>query len=202
MIYTFENDLPANLVLKGDLAIDTETMGLNLRRDRLCVLQLNAGGSDTYLVKFDGADYGAPNLKKLLSDDSTLKIFHYARFDVGVIQYYLGVKLQNIFCTKIASKLVRTYTDFHGLKDICRELLNVHISKQQQSSYWGGATLSKEQEEYAAGDVIYLHKLKDVLSDMLRAEKRFETAQKLFDFISTRVELDIAGWSEIDIFAH
>jgi ribonuclease D len=202
MIHVFENDLPGNLQLTGDLSIDTETMGLNLRRDRLCLIQINNGGEDSYLIKFNDRNYDAPNLKKLLNNPATLKIFHYARFDIGVIWYYLGIKITNIFCTKIASKIVRTYAEYHGLKDLCRELLGAHISKQQQSSYWGGKSLSKDQEEYAANDVIYLHKLKNVLSIMLKAEGRFDLAQKLFDFIPARVELDIEGWSEVDIFAH
>jgi ribonuclease D len=202
MIHVFENDLPDDLDLKGDLAIDTETMGLNIYRDRLCLIQINNSTQDSYLIKFDGKNYNAPNLKKILNNPATLKIFHYARFDIAVIFYYLSVKITNIFCTKIASKIVRTYTEYHGLKDLCRELLGINISKQQQSSYWGRLSLSKDQEEYAAGDVIYLHQLKNILYDMLKSEERLDLAQKLFDFIPTRVELDIRGWSEIDIFAH
>ncbi len=202
MIHVFKNDLPGDLRLDGDLAIDTETMGLNLRRDRLCLIQINNGAHDSYLVKFDGKNYQAPNLKKLLTNAQVVKIFHYARFDMAVISHYLDAKIANIFCTKIASKIIRTYSEYHGLKDLCRELLGVSISKQQQSSYWGSLSLSKDQEEYAASDVIYLHKLKDVLSTMLKDEDRFDLAKQLFDFLPTRVELDIKGWSEIDIFAH
>jgi ribonuclease D len=202
MIHVFKNDLPGDLRLDGDLAIDTETMGLNLRRDRLCLIQINNGEQDSYLVKFDGKNYQAPNLKKLLTNTQVVKIFHYARFDMAVISHYLDTKIANIFCTKIASKIIRTYSEYHGLKDLCRELLGVSISKQQQSSYWGSLSLSKDQEEYAASDVIYLHKLKDVLSTMLKNEDRFDLAKQLFDFLPTRVELDIKGWSEVDIFAH
>jgi ribonuclease D len=202
MIYKFENDLPKSLQITGDLAIDTETMGLNLRRDRLCLIQINNGGDDNYLIKFNNQNYDAPNLKKLLGDQNTTKIFHYARFDIAVIKYYLGVTMQNIFCTKIASKLVRTYTEYHGLKDICRELLGAHISKQQQSSYWGADNISAEQEGYAANDVIYLHKLRNALTNMLVREGRLELAKKIFEFLPTRVMLDIEGWNDIDIFSH
>lgn len=202
MIHIFKNDLPEDLKLDGDLAIDTETMGLNLRRDRLCLIQINNGTLDSYLVKFDGENYQAPNLKKLLTNAQVVKIFHYARFDMAVISHYLDTKIANIFCTKIASKIIRTYSEYHGLKDLCREILGVNISKQQQSSYWGSLSLSKDQQEYAAADVIYLHKLKEALSTMLKDEDRFDLAQKLFDFLPTRVELDIKGWSEVDIFAH
>jgi ribonuclease D len=203
MIHKFENDLPNNLQITGDLAIDTETMGLNLKRDRLCLVQLSNGGEDSYLIKFDkDSNYHAPNLKKLFTNTATTKIFHYARFDVAVIKYYLDIEVKNIFCTKIASKIARTYTDYHGLKDLCRELLGVHISKQQQSSYWGAKQLSKDQEEYATNDVLYLHKLKDALTQMLKNENRFEMIQKIFEFLPTRVDLDIAGWDDLDIFAH
>jgi ribonuclease D len=202
MIHTFNNDLPANLRITGDLAINTETMGLNIKRDRLCLVQISNGGSDSYLIKFDQGNYAAPNLKKLLNDPKSIKIFHFARFDLASIQHYLGVEINNIFCTKIASRLVRTYTDYHGLKDLCRELLGVHISKQQQSSYWGSATISKEQEDYAAGDVLYLHKLRDALTDMLKRENRLELAQEIFKFLPTRVSLDLLGWGDADIFAH
>ena len=202
MIHTFNNDLPANLRITGDLAIDTETMGLNIKRDRLCLVQISNGGSDSYLIKFDQGNYAAPNLKKLLNDPKSIKIFHFARFDLASIQHYLDVKINNIFCTKIASRLVRTYTDYHGLKDLCRELLGVHISKQQQSSYWGNATISKEQEDYAAGDVLYLHKLRDALTEMLKRENRLELAQEIFKFLPTRVSLDLLGWGDVDIFSH
>ena len=202
MIHTFNNDLPANLRITGDLAIDTETMGLNIKRDRLCLVQISNGGSDSYLIKFDQGNYAAPNLKKLLKDPKSIKIFHFARFDLATIQHYLGVEINNIFCTKIASRLVRTYTDYHGLKDLCRELLGASIYKQQQSSYWGNQTISKEQEEYAAGDVLYLHKLRDALTLMLQRENRLELAHEIFKFLPTRVCLDLLGWGDVDIFAH
>ena len=202
MIHTFNNDLPANLKITADLAIDTETMGLNIKRDRLCLIQISNGGGDSYLIKFDKGNYAAPNLKKLLSDQKSIKIFHYARFDLAVIKHYLGIEINNIFCTKVASRLVRTYTDYHGLKDLCRELLGVQISKQQQSSYWGADTISKDQEEYAAADVLHLHKLRDVLTNMLKNENRLELAHKIFGFLPTRVDLDLQGWPDLDIFAH
>ena len=202
MIKVFNNDLPNDLEISGDLAIDSETMGLNIKRDRLCLLQFSNGGKETYLVKFDKDNYNAPNLIKLLVNPNTTKIFHYARFDLAVIKYYLGINIENIFCTKIASKLARTYTDHHGLKDLCRELLNVQISKQQQSSYWGANNLSKDQEIYASNDVLYLHRLRDSLISMLEKESRLELARRLFAFLPTRVELDLAGWQEMDIFEH
>ena len=201
-VVVYNNDIPDDLYLPEDLAIDTETMGLKFHRDRLCVLQMSNGGGNSYLVHFDGADYSAPNLKKLLRDEKRGIIFHYARFDVAVIKKYLGVDIKNIFCTKIASKLVRTYTDHHGLKDLCRELLGISISKQQQSSYWGAPELSEEQKEYAARDVVYLHSLRAILSERLVKNKRSKLAHKLFEFLPTRAELDIIGWNDIDIFAH
>lgn len=201
-IEVFENDLPDSFDHKGDLAIDTESMGLNLNRDRLCLLQFSLGDDKAYIVRFTDRDYVAPNLKKLLSDPSREKILHYARFDVAMVAKYLGVWMEPVFCTKIASKLVRTYSDFHGLKELCRELLSVQISKQQQSSYWGDSKISREQLEYAAKDVIYLHRIRDVLSDMLAKEGRSDLARELFSFLKTRVKLDLAGWSEVDIFAH
>jgi ribonuclease D len=201
-VVVYRNDIPDDLHLPEDLAIDTETMGLKFHRDRLCVLQMSNGDGNSYLVHFDGADYSAPNLKKLLRDNNRGTIFHYARFDVAVIKKYLGVDIKNIFCTKIASKLVRTYTDHHGLKDLCRELLGISISKQQQSSYWGAPELSEEQKEYAARDVVYLHSLRTILSERLVENKRNKLAHKLFEFLPTRSELDIIGWNDIDIFAH
>jgi len=200
MLYKFINDLPDDVVIKGDLAIDTETMGLNLKRDRLCLIQIN-NGKHTYLIKFQDKEYNAPNLKKLLSNPDSVKIMHYARFDMAAIKHYLDVDLQNVFCTKIASKIARTYTDHHGLRTICAELLSVGISKQQQSSYWGAKNLSKEQEEYAANDVLYLHQIKDKLTGILKNEGSFELVQKICEFLSTRVELDLRGWED-DIFAH
>jgi ribonuclease D len=201
-VTVYKNDLPDDFHLPGDLAIDTETMGLNFHRDRLCVLQMSNGDGDSYLVHFDGNDYSAPNLKKLLRDENRGTIFHYARFDVAVIKKYLDVDIKNIFCTKIASMLIRTYTDHHGLKDLCRELLGISISKQQQSSYWGAAELSSDQKEYAAKDVVYLHSLRAILSERLIENKRSKLAGKLFEFVPTRAELDIIGWNDKDIFAH
>ena len=201
-VTTYHNDIPDDFHLPGDLAIDTETMGLQLHRDRLCVLQMSNGDGDCWLVHFNGSDYSAPNLKKLLQDENRGMIFHYARFDIAVIKKYLDVDIKNIFCTKIASKLVRTYTDYHGLKDLCRELLGISISKQQQSSYWGNLELSDDQKEYAAKDVIYLHSLRAILSKMLIENGRSKIAHKLFEFLPARAELDIIGWNDIDIFAH
>ncbi|WP_341748490.1 MULTISPECIES: ribonuclease H-like domain-containing protein [unclassified Candidatus Tisiphia] len=201
-IIVFQNDLPEDFNIAGDLAIDTETMGLNLHRDRLCLLQLSNGDGKAYLVNFIDKNYAAPNLKKLLLDKNRCKIFHYARFDLAAIRKYLGIDLENIFCTKISSKLVRTYTDAHGLKDLCRELLSVQISKQQQSSYWGRLDLTAEQKEYAAKDVLYLHQLRATLQDMLLAENRLDIAKQIFKFLPIRANLDLVGWNDIDIFMH
>ncbi|MFP3017374.1 MULTISPECIES: ribonuclease D [unclassified Candidatus Tisiphia] len=201
-IIVFQNDLPEDFNIAGDLAIDTETMGLNLHRDRLCLLQLSNGDGKAYLVNFIDKNYVAPNLKKLLLDKNRCKIFHYARFDLAAIKKYLGIDLENIFCTKISSKLVRTYTDSHGLKDLCRELLSVQISKQQQSSYWGRLDLTAEQKEYAAKDVLYLHQLRAILQDMLLAENRLDIAKQIFKFLPIRANLDLVGWNDIDIFMH
>lgn len=184
------------------MAVDTEAMGLNNHRDRLCVVQLSGGDGHAHLVQIDPETYHAPNLKKLLTDKNITKIFHFARFDVAIIHKYLGVWTEPVYCTKIASKLVRTYTDSHGLKDLCQELLSVKISKQQQSSDWGIEKLSKAQIEYAASDVLYLHRLKDVLDEMLEREGRKEIAYQCFDFLKTRAELDLAGWVDHDIFSH
>ena len=177
-------------------------MGLNLHRDKLCVLQLSNGNGNAYLVQFINKNYAAPNLKKLLLDKNRCKIFHFARFDLASIKQYLQIDIENIFCTKIASKLVRTYTEAHGLKELCRELLGVQLSKQQQSSYWGSVELTKEQQEYAARDVLYLHQLRSILTDMLIQEGRIDIANKIFQFLPTRSSLDLLGWSEIDIFTH
>ena len=177
-------------------------MGLNLHRDRLCVLQFSNGDGDAYLVQFTGTNYAAPNLKKLLTDEGRGKIFHFARFDLAAIKKYLGIDLSNIFCTKIASRLTRTYTDHHGLKDLCRELLDINISKEQQSSYWGDIELSTKQKEYAAKDVIYLHSLREILLKRLLTEGRSEIAHKLFQFLPTRANLDLIGWNNIDILAY
>lgn len=188
--------------LPGDLAIDTEAMGLNNHRDRLCVLQFSNGNGDAHLVQFEKGAYSAPNLKKLLSDKKTVKILHFARFDVAIAKHYLDIDLGPIFCTKIASRLCRTYTDSHGLKDLCREVLGINVSKQQQSSDWGAGELTKEQQEYAASDVLHLHQLRDRLSIMLKREGRLELAQKCFEFLPYRVELDLSGWQDVDIFQH
>ncbi|AAU03885.1 ribonuclease D [Rickettsia typhi] len=201
-IKIYQNDLPNNFKLEGDIAVDTETMGLNIHRDKLCLLQFSNGNGAAHLVHFINQDYTAPNLKALLLDKTRCKIFHFARFDLASIKKYLSIDLENIFCTKISSKLVRTYTDSHGLKDLCRELLNINISKQQQSSYWGTDNLSLEQKEYAAKDVLYLHQLKDILQKMLFRENRLELAHEIFRFLPTRVNLDLIGWDQIDIFTH
>jgi len=197
----YRNDLPDGLDLGPVVAIDTETMGLNPHRDRLCLVQLCSGDGQAHLVQMvDGFD--APNLKKLLTDPARLKLFHFARFDVAVMKAYLGVVTTPVYCTKIASRLVRTFTDRHGLKDLVRDLLGVEISKQMQSSDWGAETLSPEQLKYAASDVLHLHAMREKLDLMLARENRTELAQACFDFLPVRAELDLAGWEEIDIFAH
>ena len=201
-ITIFQNDIPDGLDIPGDLAIDTETMGLQLNRDRLCLLQMSNGDNSAYLVQFVNKTYNAPNLIKLLTDSNRCKIFHFARFDLAAIKKYLNVDLENVFCTKIASRLARTYTDAHSLKELCRELLSIQLSKQQQSSYWGNDILSKEQQEYAAKDVIYLHKIRTILQEMLVKEGRMEIAHKIFAFLPTRSNLDLLGWQDIDIFMH
>lgn len=201
-IHLHKGDLPAGLSLGKAIAIDSETMGLALARDRLCLLQLSAGDGVCHLVQFARGDYDAPNLKALLSDPAITKIFHFARFDLAAIRRYLGVECSPVYCTKIASKLIRTYTDRHGLKDLCRELLGAEISKQQQSSDWGAVELSKDQLAYAASDVLYLHDLRAKLDAMLVREGRDGLAKACFDFLPTRAALDIAGWNDIDIFAH
>ncbi|MDP6343611.1 MAG: ribonuclease D [Alphaproteobacteria bacterium] len=197
-----KGDLPDGLDLGRTVAIDSETMGLDPHRDRLCLVQLSAGDGDCHLVQFADGDYGAPNLKRLLSDPGVTKLFHFARFDVAVIRHYLGVNCTPVYCTKIASKLVRTYTDRHGLKDLCRELLDIDLSKQQQSSDWGGETLSKQQLTYAANDVLHLHRLQAILQERLEREGRTALAQACFDFLPVRAQLDLDGWDEVDIFAH
>jgi ribonuclease D len=200
--YLHHGDLPDGLDLGKIVAIDSETMGLNPHRDRLCVVQLSSGDGDAHLVKFDGVDYSAPNLKKMLADPDVLKLFHFGRFDIAVMDAYLGVRCAPVYCTKIASKLIRTYTDRHGLKDLVRELVGVEISKQQQSSDWGARELTDEQIAYAASDVLYLHKMKEELDRRLVREGRMEIARACFDFLPTRASLDLAGWSETDIFSH
>lgn len=195
-------DLPADISFSGALAVDTETLGLNLNRDRLCVVQLSAGDGDAHLVHFPTPDYDAPNLKRVLGDQGLTKIFHFARFDLAVIRRDLGVTCRPVYCTKVASRLVRTFTDRHGLRDLCRDLLEVEISKQQQSSDWGAPELTEAQIAYAASDVLYLHRLRETLEVMLAREGRSELAQACFDFLPWRAELDLAGWPEVDIFAH
>ena len=201
-IHLHQGDLPAGLSLGDSIAVDSETMGLDLARDRLCLLQLSAGDGVCHLVQFPKGQYDAPNLKALLADPAVTKIFHFARFDLAAIRRYLGVDCTPVYCTKIASKLVRTYTDRHGLKDLARELINVDMSKQQQSSDWGSDELSQAQLEYAASDVLYLHDIKRHLDLMLMREGREDLARACFEFLPTRVALDLAGWEETDIFAH
>jgi len=197
-----KNDLPDGLDLGSIVAIDSETLGLNPYRDRLCLAQLSAGDGTAHMVQFAAGGFAAPNLKRLLADPKVTKLFHYARFDVAMFKRHLGVMTAPIYCTKIASKLVRTYTDRHGLKDLVKELLNVDMSKEQQSSDWGAPDLTEKQLAYAASDVAHLHRLKEVLDGMLAREGRTALAKACFDFLPTRVELDLAGWPDTDIFAH
>ncbi|MGB4056678.1 MAG: ribonuclease H-like domain-containing protein [Alphaproteobacteria bacterium] len=197
-----KNDLPANLKFGSSIAIDTETLGLNPGRDPLCLVQISGGDGNAHIVQLNRSNYDAPNLKKLLSDPKITKIFHFARFDVAVIKAYLEIECTPVYCTRTASKLTRTYTDKHGLRDVCKELLGVEINKQQQSSDWGAATLTQEQLSYAANDVLHLHALKDKLDAMLKREGRTELAQRCFEFLPTRADLDLAGWPNIDIFEH
>ncbi|MEY4473808.1 MAG: hypothetical protein RL671_2112 [Pseudomonadota bacterium] len=202
-VHLHEEDLPAGVLAPGPIAVDTETMGLITPRDRLCVVQLSDGQGDEHLVRFNpGSDYAAPNLKAVLADPSRVKLFHFARFDLAAIEHYLGVTATPVFCTKIASKLVRTYTDRHGLKDLVRELLGKELSKQQQSSDWGGPVLSEAQLEYAASDVRYLHAMHAILVERLDREGRTALAQACFDFLPHRARLDLAGWPDKDIFSH
>lgn len=201
-IHLYKGDLPADLDLGSMVAVDSETMGLDPHRDRLCLVQLSAGDGECHLVQIERGQSDAPNLARLLADPSVLKIFHFARFDVAVIKKYLGVTCAPIYCTKIASKLVRTYTDRHGLKDLCKELLGIDMSKQQQSSDWGASELSEAQKKYAASDVLYLHQLREKLEANLAREGRNHLAQACFDFMPIRAELDLAGWEDTDIFSH
>ena len=202
VIKLHKGDLPASVTFSGPVAIDTETLGLNPHRDRLCLVQLSAGDGNAHLVQFDGKSYDAPRLKALLTDAGVVKIFHFARFDVAVLQKYLGVATAPVYCTKIASKLVRTYTDRHGLKDLSAELLGIEMNKQQQSSDWGAETLSDQQRHYAASDVLHLHALKAKLDTMLDREGRREFAEAAFGFVPVRARLDLAGFPEDDIFSH
>ncbi len=200
--FLYKNDLPDDLNLGNSIAIDTETMGLKTQRDRLCLIQISSGDGNAHLVQFEQNQYNSPNLKKLLNDEKILKIFHFARFDLAAIKFYLGIEMKNVYCTKIASKLTRTYTDSHGLKSICEELLKIEISKRQQSSDWGNLEISDNQIKYAANDVLFLHRIKERLDIMLKRENRLELAESCFKFLTTRVELDLNGFEEIDIFAH
>lgn len=197
-----KGDLPDGLGFGASVAVDTETMGLNPARDQLCVVQLSAGDGHAHIVQLDRGTYHAPNLRALMANPDVLKIFHFARFDVAMLQRYLGVVTAPVYCTKIASKLVRTYTDRHGLKDLVRELANVDLSKQQQSSDWGARDLTEAQLAYAASDVLHLHEVKAVLDGMLAREGRTELARACFAFLPVRAALDLAGWAEEDIFAH
>ncbi len=199
--HLYRGDLPPGLTFTS-VAIDTETMGLNPQRDRLCLVQLSAGDGDCHAVQLPLGQYDAPNLRALLVDPDVLKIFHFGRFDIAVLKQYLGVVTAPVYCTKIASKLVRTFTDRHGLKDLCKELLDIDMSKQQQSSDWGADTLTDEQLKYAASDVLFLHRLREKLDMMLVREGRMALAQACFDFLPARAALDLGGWPEIDIFAH
>ena len=198
----YKGDLPPGLDFGSSVAVDTETLGLVPRRDKLCLVQLSSGDGNAHLVQLDRTTYDAPNLKALFANPDVTKIFHYARFDVAVIKHYLGVDTAPLYCTKIASKLTRTYTDRHGLKDLVKELLGIELNKQQQSSDWGAHMLSDPQKQYAAQDVLYLHELKSRLGQMLAREGREAVARACFDFIPTRAALDLSGWTEEDVFAH
>lgn len=202
-VHFHEEDLPADVLAPGPVAVDTEAMGLKPSRDRLCVVQISDGGGDEHLVRFGPRSlYDAPNLKAVLADRERMKLYHFARFDLGIIRAYLGVDAGPVYCTRTASRLIRTYTDRHGLKELVKELLGADISKQQQSSDWGGPELSDAQRDYAASDVRYLHQLRDELDRRLEREGRAELARRCFDFLPVRAELDLAGWPEEDIFAH
>ena len=202
-VFFHEEDLPQGVLGPGPVAVDTETMGLQLARDRLCVVQISDGSGDEHLVRFRaGSPYDAPNLKSVLADPQRLKLYHFARFDLASIHAYLGVIAAPVYCTKTASRLIRTYTDRHGLKDLVKELLSLEISKQQQQTDWGAPELSDPQKDYAASDVRYLHALKAKLDERLVRENRMGLAQACFDFLPHRALLDLAGWAEQDIFAH
>jgi ribonuclease D len=202
-VHLHEEDLPEGVLAPGPVAVDTETMGLVTPRDRLCLVQISDGRGDEHLVRFAaGSDYAAPRLKAVLADPARLKLYHFARFDLAAISHYLGVVAAPVYCTKTASRLIRTYTDRHGLKDLVRELLGAEISKQQQSSDWGAPELSEAQKDYAASDVRFLHACRDKLDERMKREGRMALAQACFDFLPSRAALDLAGWPEIDIFAH
>ena len=197
-----DGDLPDGLVWGDCVAIDTETMGLNPHRDRLCLIQLSAGDGTAHIVQLRDGDYGAPNLRRLLADPAVTKLFHFARFDIAVIHRYLGLVVEPVYCTKVASKLVRTFTDRHGLKDLCKDLLGVDLSKQQQTSDWGAAELTPEQLKYAASDVLHLHALRSRLDTLLEREGRTDLARACFRFLPARALLDLGGWADPDILAH
>jgi len=202
VIELHRGDLPDNVDFGQSVAIDTETLGLNTLRDRLCVVQLSAGDGVCQIVHFPTPEYSAPNLCRLVNDTSVLKLFHFARFDIAALNHYLGADCRPVYCTKIASRLTRTYTDRHGLKELCREFLGVDLSKEQQSSDWGASELTLAQLEYAASDVLYLHRLKEALDARLARENRTHIAQAAFEFLPTRAAMDIAGFESEDIFAH
>ena len=197
-----KNDLPNNLNLGKIIAIDTETMGLDYKRDPLCLVQISSGNEEVHLIQINRKTFKADNLKKILEDNEIKKIFQFARFDLAVLNYYLKAEINNVYCTKIASKIGRTYTDKHGLKDLCKELLDIELSKQMQSSDWGAENLTEQQINYAASDVLYLHKIKDELDKILIRENQMELANHCFKFLKHRVTLDLAGWNNQDIFAH
>ncbi|MEN3972633.1 ribonuclease D [Sphingomicrobium sp. XHP0235] len=203
-VHFHEEDLPSDVVFAdGPIAVDTEAMGLHPGRDRLCLVQLSDGGPDEHLVRFSpDSDYAAPNLKALLADENRLKLYHFARFDIGIMAAYLGIMAAPLYCTRTASRLIRTYTDRHGLKELVKEVLGIDISKQQQSSDWGGPELNDAQREYAASDVRYLHRLKEELDKRLEREQRVALAEGIFDFLPTRALLDLEGWEDVDLLAH
>ncbi len=201
-IKLYNNDIPNSLNFGNIIAIDTEAMGLNHKRDRLCLIQISKGDGVSYLIKINDVKYKPTNLLKILKNNKITKIFHYARFDVGILNYTYNINIKNIYCTKIASKLARTFTDRHGYKDLCLELLNKKIDKNEQSSDWGNKILSTKQQKYAATDVLYLHKIKDKLNKILIREKRDKIAKACFNFVEYRVNLDLLGWAENDIFKH
>ena len=201
-IFFHKDDLAEGVKFQNSVAVDSETLGLRPERDPLCLVQLSSGDGTAHLVQLNRENYNAPNLKRVLSDKKCQKIFHFARFDVAVLKKYLNIDCEPLYCTKIVSKLVRTYTDKHGLKDLCKELINIDLSKQQQSSNWGARELTEDQKLYAASDVLYLHQIKDILDQELLKLKRRDIADQCFSFIKTRVDLDLKGWPDIDIFSH
>ena len=201
-IFFHKDDLAEGVKFQNSVAVDSETLGLRPERDPLCLVQLSSGDGTAHLVQLNRENYKAPNLKRVLSDKKCQKIFHFARFDVAVLKKYLNIDCEPVYCTKIVSKLVRTYTDKHGLKDLCKELINIDLSKQQQSSNWGARELTEDQKLYAASDVLYLHQIKDILDQELLKLNRRDIADQCFSFIKTRVDLDLKGWPDIDIFSH